>query len=443
MTLDRVPECFYNEIGSNEKQVEEWKRVFKLDEVTKNTFYKSAGKKRLEPVFLNTYKYLVLDTRFFNDDFKDRLIGSFDNLDEKISGIIIKSENWQALNLLQRKYKGSIKFLYIDPPYNTGGDEFLYKDNYQHSSWLSMLESRLSLSKGLLSNESLVFTSIDNNEISNILNLQKEIFGDQNFVELIVLKNKAGAGAKPKAFISVHEYVTCFSSDFESISSIEVPPSEQNISLYYKQDNKFPTRGPYGTWALETTSMDDRPNLRFPIIYKGEKIWPVKQWLWSRERVLEAQKNDELVFNKKKDGAWSVRFKRYLKDETGQIKTATPTSFFDGPYTHEGTKEIDNLFGERVYTFPKPSSLIKKLVECDLNEREDKNFWLIDFFAGSGTTAQAVFTLNSQDKGNRKFILVEMAEYFDTVLKPRIEKLMFSSEWKDGVPALNKGSSSS
>jgi adenine-specific DNA-methyltransferase len=128
-----------------------------------------------------------------------------------------------------------------------------------------------------------------------------------------------------------------------------------------------------------------------------------------------------------------------LKDENGKLKTATPTSFFDGPYTHEGTKEIDALFGTRVYTFPKPSNLVKQLIQCDINGSEDKDFWVLDFFAGSGTTAHAVLKLNSEDGGNRKYILVEMADYFDTVMKPRIEKLMFSLKWKNGLPVMNKG----
>jgi len=441
LTLDMVPEEFYKEIGENERQVAEWKELFKLDEITKGTLQGTRGKKTLSADFLKSHKNLVLDTRFFNQEFKDGLLHAFENLDEEINGLMVKSENFQALNLLQEKYKEKMKCIYIDPPYNTGSDEFIYKDNYQHSSWLTMMENRLRLSKNLLGKESLLFSSIDNHEISDYIKLQKNIFGEQNLIEVIAVKNKAGAGAKPKGFISVHEYVTCFTLNYDNINSIEVPPSDENISLYNKKDDKYSVRGPYGTWALETTSMDERPNLRFPIIHNGEEIWPQKQWLWSKEKVLKAQKDNELVFNKKNDGTWSVRFKRYLRDENGKLRTATPTSFFDGPYTHEGTKEIDNLFGRRVYTFPKPSNLIKKLMQSDINGSEDKKSWLIDFFAGSGTTAHAVLNLNAEDGGNRKYILVEMANYFETVMKPRIQKRMFSKEWQDGVPASTEGTS--
>jgi adenine-specific DNA-methyltransferase len=163
MTLDKVPEDFYIEIVSNENQVEEWKDLFKLEEVTKDLFSKTDGK-TLDADFLKSHRSLVLDTKFFSQDFKDRLLACFKNLDEEIGGLIMKSENFQALDFLMEKFQEKVKCIYIDQPYNTGDDEFIYKDDYQHSSWLSMMWDRLLLARNVLCKDGLIFVSIDDHE---------------------------------------------------------------------------------------------------------------------------------------------------------------------------------------------------------------------------------------------------------------------------------------
>jgi len=250
--------------------------------------------------------------------------------------IFIEGENLEVLKVLQKAYFGKIKMIYIDPPYNTGNDQFIYPDKFSetkveylsrvgvrdengymtreglfrknskdsghyHSNWLSMMYPRLFLARNLLREDGVIFVSIDDNEVHNLRLLMNEVFGEENFVEQIVLKNKAGAGAKPKGFITVHEYILCYAKEAGLVKNVEIPPSEEIIQLYNKKDEKHAIKGPYGTWALSTTSMDERQNLRFPIYYEGEEIWPEKQWLWSKKRVEEAQKNNELVFKKKKD----------------------------------------------------------------------------------------------------------------------------------------------
>ena len=438
ITLDRVPEELYKEIAANDEQREEWIKLFAIDKIKPgegDMHEKGAPgySKPLKVEFIKANKNLVLDTKFFDEKFKSKLLSSIDNFDEQCNGLLVHSENFQALNLLQERYREQVKCVYIDPPYNTGNDEnFTYKDNYQHSSWITLMNHRLMLSRNIIHNNSLFFASVDDIELCDFKILFNQTFGNENYVETICLKNKAGAGAKPKGFITVHEYILSYSKNLYSISSISLLP--EDISLYNKKDEKFDIRGPYGTWALSTTSMDDRPNLRFPIIHNGEEIWPEKQWLWSKERVEIAQKNNELVFNKKKDGGWSVRFKRYLQNENGIINPATPTSFFEGPYTHEGTKEIKELFGISIFNFPKPSALIKKLISLRINNNEEKKSIILDYFAGSGTTGHAVINLNREDGGSRKYILVEMGDHFNTVLKPRIQKVVYSFDWKDGKP---------
>jgi len=357
--------------------------------------------------------------------------------------VIIEGDNLEVLKLLQKSYLGKVKMVYIDPPYNTGND-FIYPDNYTeslqtyleftgqvdsegrkfgtnadsagrfHSRWLTMLYPRLFLARNLLRDDGIACISIDDGELHNLIHICNEVFGAENFLATIVLKNKAGAGAKPKGFIEVHEYIVCFAKRREAIFGISLPMSPEQQKLYNKRDEHFATRGPYGTWALGTTSMGDRPNLRFPILHGGEEIWPEKQWLWSKERVAEAQQKNELVFNKMKDGRWSVRFKRYLKDDNGAENTSTPTTVWDGPYTHQGTKDCDELFGSRVFTFPKPVALIRKLLELNFQSGDSNDEEIIlDFFAGSGTTGQAVIEANLSDGNRRKFLLVQLPEPLD------------------------------
>lgn len=362
----------------------------------------------------------------------------FDNTEN----LVIVGENLETLKLLLKPYFNRVKMIYIDPPYNTGKD-FIYKDNFKeplkdylektgqidsegsklttnteasgryHSDWLDFMYSRLFLAKSLLREDGVIFVSIDDNEVHHLRMIMDEIFGEENFIGTIIWKNKFGAGAQNKGIIGMHEYILCYANNFTIIESIEIPYSDKIRGMFNKKDENFDKFGPYATWPLETTSMEDRPNLRFPISYKGEKIWPKKQWLWSKERVEEALSKNLLVFSKTRN-KWSVRFKRYLRDPEGKEREGKPISIFDGPYTQEGTKEINEIFGKQVFTFPKPSSLIAKLLEFSINKGKENNDVILDFFAGSGPTGHAVWKLNKRNiKNNKKFILVQLEEPVD------------------------------
>lgn len=358
---------------------------------------------------------------------------------DSTENLFIEGDNLEVLKLLQKAYFGKIKMIYIDPPYNTGND-FVYEDDFKdsihaylkqtgqsdgngkklttnpetngrfHSAWLSMLYPRLFIARNLLADDGLIFVSIDDKEVHNLRMILNEIFGEENLVGSIVWKSKYGAGAKTRGIIEVHEYILVYAKAADNISSIGTPLSKKAMKVYRYKDEKYETRGPYGTWPLETTSMAERPNLRYPIIYEGEEIWPKKQWLWSKGRVDKALENNELVFNKTKKGTWSVRFKGYMKDSEGESKLGTPTSLIDDIYTQDGTKEFSELFEEKVFEFPKPYKLIQRLINFHANGEVDKDAIVLDFFAGSGTTAQAVLEQNNEDSGNRKFILVQLPE---------------------------------
>ncbi|MBT6757412.1 MAG: site-specific DNA-methyltransferase, partial [Candidatus Jacksonbacteria bacterium] len=289
-----------------------------------------------------------------------------------------------------------------------------------HTDWLNMIYSRLKLARNLLQDDGVIFISIDDNEVMNLKKMCDEIFGEENCVGTVSWKNKYGAGAKTKGFIEVHEYILCYSKvEFKNIESVL---SEDQIKVYDKnKDSKYESRGGFVTQPLMTNSLDDRENLQYSIEFNGEVIPPRKQWVWSKERLLEAIANDEVVFKKKNNGEYSVRAKVYLKDEGGRIRKGKPLSLLNGPFNQEGTKEVDDLLGPNVFSFPKPSALIKHFFGFTLNDEEDSSGVYLDFFAGSCASAQAVFELNKEDNGNRKIIMVQLPELIDNSDKKKKE----------------------
>jgi adenine-specific DNA-methyltransferase len=230
--------------------------------------------------------------------------------------------------------------------------------------------------------------------------------------------------------VNLHEYIVCFAKNKDVIGSLDLPPDEKAIKYYKYSDAKIAIRGPYRLQPLATNSMDARPNLRYPIIYEGVEIWPEKQWQWSRERTELAQNNDELVFTKKNDRI-TVSYKQYLRSVDGEERRAKAYSIIDGIYTQQGTNEIKNMFGDgKTFSFPKPSDLIEYLLQL-VSVKDDI---ILDSFAGSGTTAQAVLNLNKRDGGNRRFILLEMMDYAETITAERIKRVI--NGYGDGSKAV-------
>lgn len=359
---------------------------------------------------------------------------------ETTENLFIEGDNLEVLKLLQKSYLGKIKFMYFDPPYNTGGD-FVYPDDFSenldtyleytgqvgtdgkkfgtntdsdgrfHSKWMNMMYPRLFLAKNLLTEDGIIFISIDDNEVNNLKSICNDIFGEENLVETIIWKNKYGAGAATKGFISVHEYILCYSKN--PIVNIQGPLSEDEVKKHNKKDANYLQRGPYRTQPVQTKSLGDRPNLVYSITFQGQEIWPNKQWVWSKERMENAIANDEVEIVKGKDGKFSVRSKQYLKDETGNIRKGKPTSLLNGPFTQEGTAELREIFDTDVFPFPKPSELVKYLIGLIVNDDNSSDYYVLDIFAGSGTTASAVMNLNQSDLGKRKYICIQLPEKTD------------------------------
>ena len=354
----------------------------------------------------------MLDTRHFPPDFTDRLLASFDNLDEMTDGLLVHAENWQALNLLQEKYRERVKCIYIDPPYNTGSDEFLYRDNYQHSSWLAMMENRIQLSRMLMSKAASLGISIDDNEVHRLDLLLYDIFGINKIGEMSV--TRAEGGGLAKQIVKGHDYLLLYASDLKSFPPLLRPKDirgeivEVEGKRYWIETDWLRVEfGKYGTLLYEDI-----------------------------EQVKGAEKKKEIDL-----GIRSGKFRLIPKGD-GHIVGRLRSVDEDGSKFYsvikflnsEGVNEVEALFGSVVYDYPKPSGLLKHYILGSTFGSNLGNSMVLDFFAGSGTTGHAVINLNREDGGRRKFILVEMADYFDTVLLPRIKKVTFTPEWKDGKP---------
>ena len=353
--------------------------------------------------------------------------------------LYIEGDNLDVLKLLQETYLGKVKMIYIDPPYNTGHD-FVYPDDFSetstmyrpnsglfddegnmidtydpntdangrfHTDWLNMIYPRIKLAKNLLSDDGLIFISINEGEQVNLEKICDEIFGAENHVATFVWKNKYGPGAFTKGVAYLHEYVVCYARKYPE--NIEATLSEEEMAKYKATDQNYGVRGGYITQPLATKSKDDRPNLVYPLVHNGIEIWPDKQWIWEKSRLYSAYQRGEIVINES-NGKYSVRFKQYLRDEHGVVRKGKPLSLITTCFNQDGTKEIQELIGRGVFDFPKPTELIKGLIELRINEKDDDDFIVLDFFSGSASTAHAVMRLNASDNGKRKYIMVQLPE---------------------------------
>ena len=321
---------------------------------------------------------------------------------------LIEGDNLASLKLLEKTHKGKIDAIYIDPPYNTGKNDFRYDDTFiesedmfRHSKWTSFVNKRLRLAHTLLKDNGIIFISIDDNEYSAMKMICDEIWGENNRVATFAWK-KRYQGAKERHIVICHEYILMYCKNKALLPSLFVPSDEEYAKKYFKQSDEY---GKYRTQPLEAgKSMDDRENLVFSITAPdGSFVYPKRQWIWSKEHVEEGIRNHTIGFSKNKSGEWTVFIKQYLHDSKGEQRKTKQFSIIDGIYTQHGTKEIENIFGDgNTFKFPKPSKLIHKLLQT---VPYGNNIKVLDFFAGSGTTGHAVMQLNAEDNGNRRFIL--------------------------------------
>ncbi len=447
MTVDNVQESLYPEILENKAQLEEWEKLYGIGAKKQKRISDFESK----VIDLKANPYLVIDTKFFDQFFKDRLLASFDNLDEVTGGLMIQSENWQALNLLLNKYSGQVKCIYIDPPYNTGPSEIIYKNIYKESSWLSLMENRVRLSKSFLKTDSGYIVAIDDYEVIHLTEILDYIFG--NYDRNIVIVNHHPQGSGGANISRTHEYAifytpkgvnlllgTLLDDGTEERSLMRSGTAENNFRYgrpnsfyaFLVDENTFEIKGverpPVGDYPKENTN--DGLRRIYPLSRDGsERVWRL-----SYESGADAVKLGKIKC--------SSSFTLYqIINHTGRRQILF-SNWTDKRYNAgtNGSNLLKNILGES-NLFPYPKSVYTVYDSIESVTYNDKKSYIMDFFAGSGTTAHAVLNLNKEDKGDRKYILVEMGEYFDSVTKPRIQKVMYSSDWKDGKPQSKEGQS--
>ena len=452
ITLDRVPEELYEEITKNDAQRGEWVKLFAINEIEQDTTHVGYSEP-LTTQFLKENPFLVLDTAFFSTEFKYKLLAHIDDLDKNCDGLLIHSENFQALNLLQEKYHEKVQCIYIDPPYNAKTSEIAYKNTYKHSSWLALMNDRIKNSYHLQTKNSSLIVAIDENEQERLGMLLKQIFPDKLLTAVSCIHNTRGI--QGNNFSYNHE--TYYFSYPNKSGAVSPRVLEQGIwekfrnwggnsdrslgyAMFYPIYFKRKANGYEFSSIGEAPPIDFHPKASNIIKDDIVEVWPIddkgieRKWRYSRESTLNNLAKNEHFIRLTQIG-------KSLQIEFYKTKEQYPTCWTDKKYDASifGSKVLNDILGKNIFSFPKS---IYTVMDSILPVTESKDI-ILDFFAGSGTTGHAVINLNRDDKeqSKRKYILCEMGTYFDTVTKPRIEKVIYSKDWKNGKPVSREGAS--
>jgi len=352
---------------------------------------------------------------------------------QNTQNIIIEGENLATLKLLTEGYRNQIKCIYIDPPYNTGKD-FVYSDNFNqdrkeyweenqiteegikvdtntdtdgrfHSNWLNMMFSRLLMARQLLREDGVIFISIDDNEVHHLRKLCDEVFGEENFVASVIWERAFSPINLKKHFSESHDYIICFAKNLELLENYGVARSEENDKNRYKN----PDKDSRGDWT--SSDMSVGPAIEDKIYEittpNGNKVFPSngRCWLFTKEKYQEMIKDNRIWFGK--TGNNMPRVKKFLTEVKQGITPMTLWKYSEVGHSQDATQQLKSLFDDKdFFDYPKPTTLLSKVFQLYTS----KNDLILDFFAGSGTTGQAVMELNAEDGGNRKFILVQIPE---------------------------------
>jgi len=394
--------------------------------------------------------------------------------------LFIEGDNLDALKLLQETYLGKVKLIYIDPPYNTGND-FIYEDDFAettdeyllkstqkdeegnrlvantesngrfHSDWLSMMYSRLKVAKSILSESGVIFISIDDGEMANLKKICDEIFGNNNFIANIVWEKKYSPQNDAKWFSDNHDHILLYANEKELWRPVLLPRTEEQNSRYTNRDND--PRGPWKSsdFSVRTYSQDYDYPITLP---SGRIINPPKSRCWrtSEKNYEKLVKDNRIWFGE--DGNNVPSIKRFLSEVRDGLVPLTIWKYSEVGHNQDAAKEIRELFsGEGLFDTPKPIKLLKRVIDISLKF----DGIVIDFFAGSATTAHAIMELNAEDGGNRQFIMVQLPEPCDEksdafnagystiadISKERIrragKKILEDNRDKEGIDRLDTG----
>lgn len=441
ITLDLVPDQYYESILSNSAQRAEWLKLGFVDDTTELNFE-----------YLKNHPTLSIDTKFF-PEWKDELLATFDNLDERVNGVMINSENFGALNVLHERYKEQVRAIYIDPPYNTVHSKILYKNNFEHSSWLSLIENRITASDSLLDSEGCLSVAIDDFEVARLTNLLQSTYPQRDVLSTVIVHHPQGAGGK---LSRTHEYLIFVTKSSENL--LGEPVSEATEERSFMRSGQGENNFRLFRWrSFFAILIDEKQNKvvgceapvplgqNYPVentLEGYKRIYPINSsgeervWRNSYEtgrKMIEAQK---VIITER--GA----IKQLIEHDSGKRQTLfsvwSDTKFNAGTHGSNLLSDI-GLGGE----FDYPKSIFNLTTSLWAQTYGKRDALIMDYFSGSGTTGHAVLRLNREDNerddglGLRKYILVEMGTYFETVTKPRMQKVIYSDAWSTGKPQDN------
>ena len=444
ITLDRVPETLYAEICANEEQRKEWVCLFAIDEIEGNLTTEGYSEPLTEK-FLEENPFLVLDTHLFSIEFKHKLIASFDSLDNQCNGLLINSENFQALQLMQEKYNNRIDAIITDPPYNTGDDDFLYKDNYADSSWISLIDDRLKLSKHLLKNNSWISININDIELYNLVKLLTDQEWDN--INQICVKMSHLSGMKmshiDKKIPKIKEQIVTASKGKDiSLNPIYEPCDWDDAFERYKSWMEFNNSEDPSDWTKTTVrnkaaelGIDVRDKSKFDEfrIANASNIFrtAVDDAVADTPRdgkirkIISAQGLQKYILN----GEDVLFASSYMKNIDGKLMPVQPKGDI---WTDIGINNVHNEGGVQLPNGKKPVKLFERLINMLTNERD----YILDIFAGSSTIVHACLNCNR----NNKYIAIQSDySYFNDKTLRRAKNVVYSSEWKLDKPISRKG----
>ena len=463
VTLDRVSEALYPEIAANEAQRQEWVALFSIDEITGDLCNGGVGYgEPLNSAFLKANPYLILDTRNFGADFKARLLAALSetgSLEEQTDGLLVHSENFQALNLLQARYGGQVGCIYIDPPFNTDASPIIYKNGYKSSTWNSLIENGLNSSKMMLTKNGVLVAAIDDEQHKELSYILSRVYSNHLLGTMLVRANPSGRPTQ-SGYSVAHEYLL-YAGRGEGSSIGRMPPTKEQKARFSQTDKKgqfewrnlrregsnsdraarrhlyYPIyiqngsiRIPAMVWNSEAEEwiVEETPKPGETAIFPDNNDGIQKTWRWKADKVNNSL--DVLAVRKDRSGKDYVYYKR-RPHEQGVVSISC---WFDSKYssTEHGTLLLRDMFNRSTFSYPKSIHAVTDSIW--IAGASDPNASVLDYFAGSGTTGHAVINLNREDGGERKYILVEMGDHFDTVLLSRLKKVIYAPEWKQGKP---------
>lgn len=450
ITLDRVPEALWPEVAANEQQWARWKQLGVWDGDTPGTMED-----------LKAAPYRMVDTSLYEDEVGQRLVASIENFDGSTDGLLINGDNFQALRLIGCQFQGEISDVYIDPPYNTDAAPIIYKNGFKDSSWLSLIADRFIACRRLERDTTITCITIDDVEMHRLQVMLEEL--RQPAIGVVAIKNNPAGRTGTVGFSTCHEYALFF-GDLEKTNVGRLEHSEAQKARYKESDElgafewtNFRKHGGGNTYRTE------RPRQYYPIYVEGENI-RIPEMVWNESRrdwdVLGSPNSSEITLypidEKGRQRIWDFgadtarkNLKHLIVKPDTKGKPAVyrkwrinsegllPQTIWDSSKMSAaayGTNLLADFFGEtHRFSFPKSVFAVMDCLRTTGAARE-RNRIVLDYFAGSGTTGHAVIELNRQDGGNRRYIMVEQGDYFDSVTKPRILKAVYSAAWKDGKP---------